>query len=71
MGRLLIGAGLVLIGVGVVVLLAGKANIPLGRLPGDFTWQGRGWMVSFPLVTCLVLSVVLSVVMWVVNHLRR
>jgi ribose/xylose/arabinose/galactoside ABC-type transport system permease subunit len=71
LGRILIFLGLLLVVAGLVVLGLNRLNIPLGRLPGDFNWRGRGWSVSFPLVTCLLLSVLLSLLLWVVNHFRR
>lgn len=71
LGRILIFLGVLLVAAGLVVLGLNRLNIPLGRLPGDFNWRGRGWSFSFPLVTCLVLSVVLSFLLWVVNHFRR
>lgn len=63
-GRVLIGVGLAIAAVGAAVLLAGKAGLPLGRLPGDFAWRGKHTTVYFPLMTCIVISVVLSVVAW-------
>ncbi len=71
LGRLLIGLGLLLAATGAVVLLLGKTGIPLGRLPGDFAWRGKHTTVYFPLATCIVLSVVLSVVVWLLSHLRK
>lgn len=71
LARVLIFLGLLLVVAGVVVLGLNRLNIPLGRLPGDFHWRGRGWSVSFPLITCLVLSVLLSLLLWIVNHFRR
>jgi ribose/xylose/arabinose/galactoside ABC-type transport system permease subunit len=71
LGRILIFLGFLLMVAGVVVLGLNRLNIPLGRLPGDFNWRGRGWSVSFPLVTCILLSVLLSLLLWVVNHFRR
>lgn len=71
LGRILIFFGLILVAIGVVVLGLNRLNIPLGRLPGDLNWRGRGWSVSFPLVTCILLSVILSLILWVVNHFRR
>ena len=59
LGRLLIGAGLLLAFVGVVVLLAGRVPF-LGRLPGDFVFRRGPVTVYVPLVTSLVLSVVLT-----------
>ncbi len=71
LARVLIFFGLLLVVAGLVVLGLNRLNIPLGRLPGDFNWHGKGWSVSFPLVTCLLLSVLLSLLLWVVNHFRR
>lgn len=71
LGRILIFLGILLLVAGVIVLGLNRLNIPLGRLPGDFNWRGRGWSVSFPLVTCLLLSVLLSLLLWVINHFRR
>lgn len=71
LGRILIFLGSLLVIAGLVVLGLNRLNIPLGRLPGDMTWRGRGWSLSFPIVTCLVLSVILSLLLWVINHLRR
>jgi membrane protease YdiL (CAAX protease family) len=71
LGRILVFLGVLLVVAGLIVFGLNRLNIPLGRLPGDFNWRGRGWSVSFPLVTCLVLSVLLSLLLWVINHLRR
>ena len=67
LGRILIGLGLVLVVAGAVVILIGKTGLPLGRLPGDFTWRGRHTTVYFPLGTCIVISVVLSLVFWLIG----
>jgi hypothetical protein len=73
LGKLLIGVGLLLVFAGAVVLLLGRWNVPVGRLPGDFSWRSRSGNthVYFPVVTCIVISVVLSLVMWIVNSFRR
>jgi hypothetical protein len=71
LGRLLIGFGLLLVVAGAVVLLLGRFGLPLGHLPGDFTWRGRRGTVYFPLGTCILLSIVLSIVFWVLARLRR
>jgi ribose/xylose/arabinose/galactoside ABC-type transport system permease subunit len=68
LGRVLIGVGLLIAAVGVAVLLIGKAGLPLGRLPGDFVWRGRHSIVYFPLATCIVISVVLSFVVWLMRR---
>ena len=66
-GRMLVVVGVVLVAVGVVLLVAGR--IPgLGRLPGDIHVQRGNWTFYFPLATSLVLSVVLSLVFWLINR---
>ena len=64
MGRLLIYAGAALMLVGLIVIAAGKIGLPIGRLPGDVVWRGKNTTFCFPLVTCLLLSLVLSIVAW-------
>ena len=71
LGRILIFVGLLLVVAGLVVVALGRLNLPIGRLPGDFSWRGRGWSVSFPLASSIVLSVVLSLILWAINHFRR
>lgn len=73
MGRVLIGVGALIVVVGVVVLLAGKFGLPLGRLPGDIAWRSKSGNTGFyfPIVTCIVISVLLTVIMWVINAIRR
>jgi hypothetical protein len=62
-GRLLILFGLVLVGVGLLLTLAGK--LPwLGKLPGDIYYKSDHVTVYFPLATCIVISAVLSVLVW-------
>lgn len=70
LGRLLVLFGIVLVVVGLVVIGLTKLDLPLGHLPGDVTWRGRGWSVSFPIVTCIALSVLISVVLWVIGRFR-
>jgi len=68
LGRLLIFAGLVLVACGLVVLLLNRLNLPLGRLPGDVVWRGKSTTVYFPWVTCLVISVVGTLLLWIFNR---
>jgi hypothetical protein len=66
-GRMLIAIGLVLVAAGVLLTLAGRLPFKLGRLPGDIVIQGRNSTFYFPLVTCIILSVLFSVVMWILR----
>ena len=71
LGRILIFLGLLLVCAGVVVLALNRLHLPLGRLPGDLNWRGRGWSVSFPLATSILVSIVLSLLLWAVGRFRR
>jgi hypothetical protein len=71
LARTLIFLGLLLVVAGIVILGLARLHLPLGKLPGDFNWRGRGWSVSFPLATSIVISIVLSLLLWAVGRFRR
>ena len=56
---------------GLVLIVAGKMNLPVGRLPGDFTWRGKNTTVYFPVMTSIVLSVILSLVFYLLGKIGR
>ena len=62
-GKSILIFGVVLIVVGAAVWLIEAIGLPLGRLPGDIRMRGEGWSVSFPVVTCIIISVVLTVLL--------
>ena len=68
LGRLLIFAGFVLVGLGAAVLLLSRLNLPFGRLPGDVVWRGKNTTVYFPWMTCLVLSVLGTLILWLFSR---
>lgn len=68
LGKALIAAGAVLIALGVIVMLGSRLPVKLGRLPGDIYYHGRNGSFYFPIVTCLLLSAVLSLIMWFLNR---
>jgi len=61
LGRLLVGAGIALVIVGLLVMWA--RTLRLGSLPGDLTWSGKGWQVSVPIATCILISIILTIVL--------
>lgn len=71
LGKLLLVAGVAMVGAGTLLLFAGKLPFRLGRLPGDVVHQGRHGIFYFPIVTCLVLSLGVTLIMWIVNFFRR
>jgi hypothetical protein len=70
-GKTLLAIGVVVAGIGGAILLAGRVGLPLGRLPGDFSYKGRNATFYFPLGTSLLISVVLSVVLYLLSRMRR
>jgi hypothetical protein len=71
LGRLLILCGAVLLVIGVAILLLGRTNLPIGRLPGDIFYRGKNTTFYFPLATSILLSLVLSIVLYVIGRFRR
>ena len=69
-GKLLLVVGGIIVLAGLVFLLAGKLHLPFGRLPGDIVYRGKNTTFYFPLVTCLLLSVILSLVLWLFGRHR-
>lgn len=64
-GRLLIAVGLGLAALGLLTVAASKLGLPrLGRLPGDIVYRGKNTTVYFPVVTCIVLSALLTLALW-------
>jgi hypothetical protein len=71
LGKLLIVLGAIMLVAGVVVLLLGRTSLPLGRLPGDIVYRGKSTTVYFPLATSILLSLALTVVLYVIGKWRR
>jgi len=67
-GRILIAVGLLVAVLGVVISLGERLPIRLGRLPGDIIVRGKHSVFYFPLATCLLISVILSLVLWLMNR---
>jgi hypothetical protein len=70
-GKLLMLVGGFVVLVGLAVVLLGKTGLPLGRLPGDIVYRGKNTVFYFPLATSILLSVALSLVLYVISRLRR
>ena len=68
-GRLLQSrVGLSTAALGVLILAANRLNLPLSRLPGDIVWRGKHSAVYFPWVTCLLLSIAGTFILWLLNR---
>ena len=70
-GKVLLITGIVLAGAGTLLLFGARLPFRLGRLPGDIVVQGRNGAFYFPVVTCIIVSLALTLLMWIVNLFRR
>jgi hypothetical protein len=69
MGKWLFIIGIVIALLGLAFMLAGKFNISwLGHLPGDFSFRGKNFSFYFPLTTSLLVSIILSVIIWIISR---
>ena len=67
LGKVLIGFGVLIAAIGGLLVLAGR--VPwIGRLPGDIYVQRGNWSFYFPLATSLIVSVLLTLIFWMVNR---
>ena len=71
LGKALIVLGGVLVVVGLILTFAGRANLPLGRLPGDIIFRGKNTNFYFPLATSILLSVALSLLFYFLGKWRQ
>ena len=70
LGKVLIVAGALAIAAGVAFVLLGRAHVPLGRLPGDIVYRGKNTTFYFPLATSILVSLVLSLVLYLIGRWR-
>jgi Protein of unknown function (DUF2905) len=71
MGRMLVILGVALVVIGGIVMLLGRAGLPLGRLPGDIVYRGRNTAFYFPLASCILISAVLSIVLFLIGRIKH
>jgi Protein of unknown function (DUF2905) len=71
LGKALLGVGIVLALIGAALLAASRLGLPLGRLPGDFAYRGKHVSIFFPLGTSILVSVVLSILLYLISRMRR
>jgi hypothetical protein len=70
LGKLLLVLGGIIIVIGLALLAGGRMNLPLGRLPGDIVIRGKNSAFYFPLTTSILLSVIISLVLWLFSRGR-
>ncbi len=70
-GKILVFFGIVLAAIGLLLLVLWRTNLPIGRLPGDILYRGKHTTFYFPLATSILLSVVLSVILYLISRIRH
>jgi hypothetical protein len=68
-GKWLIAAGIIITLLGVLILLLGKVG--LFRLPGDLEFGSKNWKIYIPIASSILLSIILTLIFWLINHFRR
>jgi hypothetical protein len=73
LGKTFLGLGIVLVALGAALILASRLGLPFGRLPGDLHWRSRSGhtQVYFPLATSILLSIVFTLILWLLRGFRR
>jgi hypothetical protein len=68
-GKWLIAGGIVIALLGVLVIVLGR--IGLFRLPGDLEFGSKNWRIYFPIASCIIISIILAIILWLINYFRR
>ena len=71
LGKVLLIFGLAVAVIGAILLAGPRLPFRIGRLPGDIVYHGRHTTFYFPIVTCVVLSIVLTLIFWIIGAFRR
>ncbi|MFY9907531.1 MAG: DUF2905 domain-containing protein [Terriglobales bacterium] len=71
MGRMLFILGIALVVIGGIIMLLGRTSLPLGRLPGDILYKGKNTTFYFPLASSILISIVLSIILYLIARLKR
>ena len=71
LGKLLMILGAAILVAGILLTLLGRTHIPLGRLPGDIYYRGKNTTFYFPLATSILVSVVLSLILYIIGRWRH
>jgi len=68
-GKLILFIGIVISIIGIIVILLGR--IGLFKLPGDIELGGKTWKVYLPIVSCIVISILLTVIIWIIKYFKK
>jgi len=70
-GKTILVLGLVVALIGAGIMLAARFGLPLGRLPGDVAFRGKHVSVFFPIGTSILISIVLSLIFYLISRFHR
>ena len=70
-GKILIAIGGILLLIGLLIIGLGRVHLSPGHLPGDLCYRGKHFTFYFPLMTCLLLSILASAIFHLINQLRH
>jgi uncharacterized membrane protein len=68
-GKWLILMGITIVLLGVLVMILGRAG--LFKLPGDLEFGSKNWKIYFPIASCIIISIVLTLIIWLINYFHR
>ena len=68
-GKWLIAAGVVIVLLGALMMLLGRVG--LFKLPGDLEFGSKNWRIYLPIASCILISIILTVILWLINYFRR
>jgi hypothetical protein len=68
-GKWLILMGITIVLVGGLVMILGRAG--LFKLPGDLVLGGKNWRIYLPIASCIIISIALTAILWLINYFRR
>lgn len=72
LGKILVILGVATVGLGLLLMFGAKIPFfPFGRLPGDIAYKGKHGSFYFPVVSCIVLSAVLTLALWIISLLTK
>lgn len=67
-GKWLIAAGIVIALLGLLVIVLGRFG--LFKLPGDLEFGSKSWRIYFPIASCIILSIILTLILWLISYFR-
>jgi hypothetical protein len=71
LGKIIFVIGLIVVLIGAVIMFAARFGLPLGRLPGDVVYRGKHVSVFFPIGTSILISIVLSLILYLLSRFNR